>query len=363
MKAIALLGRRDEPTDGVADYCKFLAPALLKHNIELEVARVPWAERGWSQAMRWLSSESRKWTGEWVLLQYNALAWSRRGFPVRARRVLKLLQRRGARCGIVFHDAHAFEGLRFRDRLRGMIQNWTMLELYKHAERSAFTVPLSSAEWLPSERSRAAFIPIGANIPSLYIRRSYTAAETPKVVAVFSITGGEACARETQDISHAVRSVNAQLGPVRLEVFGRGAEYAQELLEETLGVPGIELHVRGVIPADEITRTLAAAHVLLFVRGVINSHRGTAIAGISCGLPVVAYGKAGDDPAIDAAGCRLALWHNPNALAAELRHVLSDARLWQALHERSLRAQAEYFSWEAVASRYAQLLSTSETRQ
>jgi glycosyltransferase involved in cell wall biosynthesis len=363
MKAIALLGRRDEPTDGVADYCKFLAPALLKHNFELEVVRVPWAERGWSEAMRWLSTESQKWTGEWVLLQYNALAWSRRGFPVRARCVLKLLQRRGARCAVVFHDAQAFEGSRFRDRLRGRIQNWTMLELYKHAERSAFTVPLSSAEWLPSERARAAFIPIGANIPSLCIKRSYRTNETPKVVTVFSVTGGDACARETEDIAHAVRSVNAKLGPVRLEVFGRGAENAQKLLEEALSVPGIELRVRGVISAEEITRTLTAAHVLLFVRGVINSHRGTAIAGISCGLPVVAYGKAGDDPAIDSAGCRLAPWHNQNALAAELRHVLSDTRLWQGLHERSLRAQAEYFSWDAVAGRYARLLSTPETRQ
>ena len=363
MKVIALLGRKDEPTDGVADYCKFLAPALLKHNIELEVARVPWAERGWSQAMRWLSSESRKWTGEWVLLQYNALAWSRRGFPVRARRALKLLQRRGARCAVVFHDTHAFEGSRFRDWVRAKIQNWTMLQLYQHAERSAFTVALSTVEWLPSKRSRAAFIPIGANIPSLCTQRNYTTTETPKVVTVFSVTGGNARARETEDIAHAIRSVNAQLGPVRLEVFGRGAENAQKLLEETLSVPGIELRVRGVIPAEEITRTLAAAHVLLFVRGVINSHRGTAIAGISCGLPVVAYGKAGDDPAIDAAGFQLAPWHNPSALAAELLRVLADARLWQGLHERSLRAQAEYFSWDAVAGRYAQLLSIPENRQ
>src|SRR5580658_264457 len=104
MKAIALLGHRDEPTDGVADYCSYLAQALRTHNIDLEIVHVPWAERGWRGAMSWLSSESRNWTGQWVLLQYTAMAWSRRGLPFRVLAVLRLLLKHALKCAVVFHD-------------------------------------------------------------------------------------------------------------------------------------------------------------------------------------------------------------------------------------------------------------------
>jgi len=360
MKAIALLGRRDEPTDGVTDYCNSLARALRKRAVELEIVRVPWAERGWSEALRWLSHESRRWSGQWVLLQYTALAWSRRGFSIRVRQVLKLLQRNSARCAVVFHDAQAYEGARLRDWFRRKIQHWTMQGLLVCADQSIFTVPLKSATWMHADSLSATFVPVGANIPSHTASRKYTSDESPKTIAVFCITGGEKGAREIRDIALAVREVHARLGPVCLEVFGRGAEDSESLFREALKVSGIWIRVRGILSAEEITRCLATADVLLFVRGIINSHRTTAIAGISCGIPVVGYGNSGDDPAIDSAGVRLAPWHNPDALAAELVHVLADAQLWQELHDRSLAAQSEYFSWDAIAGRYAQLLGASE---
>jgi len=363
MKVIALLGRRDEPTDGVADYCSFLAQALRKQDIELEIVRMPWAERGWGEAMRWLAGESSNWRADWVLLQYTALSWSRRGFSVRARDILKLLRQQGLRCAVVFHDAHPFEGTRFRDKVRQKIQNRTMLHLYRNSERSAFTVALETAEWLPRDAPHAAFIPIGANIPTSCIHKTYRSSDSPKVVAVFSVTDGEPRVQEVDDIVGAVKLVHARIGPVRLEVFGRGAENARKLLENGLSVPGIELRVRGIIPAEEITRTLAEAHVLLFVRGLTNSHRGTAIAGIACGLPVVGYGQAGADPAIDMAGVCLAPWRNPETLAESLVTVLQDENLWRQLHERSLKAHAEYFSWDAVAGRFANLLGDSSVEK
>ncbi|HEY4742771.1 MAG TPA: glycosyltransferase [Candidatus Acidoferrales bacterium] len=363
MKAIALLGRRDEPTDGVADYCKFLASAFQRHDIELDIVRVPWAERGWLGAMRWLSRESRSWTGHWVILQYTALEWSRRGFSFRVRGILRLLHKRGVRCAVVFHDAYPFEGTRLRDRVRRRIQNWTMRELYLQSERSAFTVPLQSVPWLPPDQRRAAFIPIGANVPSYCQSRTYSTRQTPKIIAVFSVTEAGAGAREVQEIAMAVRGAHDRLGPVRLEIFGRGCEESRALLEKGLNRSGIEIRVRGVIPADEITKTLATAHVLLFVRGLMNSHRGTAIAGIACGLPVVGFGEVGVDPAIESAGIRLARLHDTEALANALVEVLADEKVWRELHERSLRAQAEYFSWDAVAKRFVSLLKEREGRR
>ena len=176
---------------------------------------------------------------------------------------------------------------------------------------------------------------------------------------MFSVTGGEAQSQEVCDIALVARNVKRGVGPIRLEVFGRGCEEARESLERALNGSGIELRVRGVVPAEEMTRTLASAHVLLCVRGVITSRRGTAIAGIACGLPVLGYGQSGTNPAIDAAGVWLAPWRNSQILSDGLAQVLTDAKLWQSMHDRSLRAQAQYFSWDAVADRYVKLLAGS----
>ncbi|MFZ0637700.1 MAG: glycosyltransferase family 4 protein [Candidatus Acidiferrales bacterium] len=360
MRVIALLGRRDHPTDGVVDYCNFLGEAQARRGIQLELAQVPWAERGWPRALRRLSHESASWRGEWVLLQYTALSWSRRGFAVGALRALRRVKKHGARCVVVFHDAFTFDSPRLRDRIRQKIQNRTMRKLFEESERSVLTVAPETLSWLPADHHRATFIPIGANIPEYREPRTYDARQSPKIIAVFSVTGGDARAQEVSDIAVAARRAQMAAGPVLLDVFGRGAEDARDSLQRALEGSGVELRVRGVIPAAEITATLASAHVSLCVRGLTTSHRGTSIAGISCGLPVVGYGRPGDDPAIDAAGVRLAPWHDADALAAELVRVLTDEQLWRELHERCRRAQAEYFSWDAVASRYEKLLATAE---
>lgn len=357
MKAqfIALLGRADEPTDGVADYCGFLAQAFLRRNVALRTERVPWAERGWREALRWLARESEQWKDGRVLLQYTAMSWSRRGFPFGALRVLRLLRRQGLRCTIVFHDGAPYRGPRVRDGVRRAVQTWTLRQMLQQAPRSVITSPPNTLDWLPDGESGAAFIPIGANIPECRMPRVFDAGRQPKTVAVFNVTGGEARAREVADIALAVRHAEQRVGPMRLEVFGRGAPEAEELLRNALRGARVELRVRGVIAAEEVTRTLAAADVSLCVRGLTTSNRGTSIAGIACGVPVVGYGRPGSDQAIDAAGVQLAPWHEPAALANTLVEVLTDAELWQQLHKRNLQAQEQYFSWDAVAEGYLKL--------
>jgi glycosyltransferase involved in cell wall biosynthesis len=186
----------------------------------------------------------------------------------------------------------------------------------------------------------------------------FSTKQTPKIVAVFSVTGGEAQSQEVHDIAQAARHVKQRVGAIRLELFGRGCLEARESLERALDGSGIELRVRSVVPAEEITRTLASAHALLCVRGLITSRRGTAIAGIACGLPVVGYGQSGSNPVIDAAGIRLVPWGNSEMLAEGLVQVLIDEKIWQDMHEKSHRAHIEYFSWDAIAGRFASNLES-----
>jgi hypothetical protein len=113
----ALLGRCDFPTDGVEDYCARLSQALAKRGVALQLVRMPWAERGWFYALRWLWQEARAWQGRWVLVQYTALAWSRRGFPIGLLPVLKILRGRKCRLGIVYHLHLPFLGVSYPSRI------------------------------------------------------------------------------------------------------------------------------------------------------------------------------------------------------------------------------------------------------
>src|SRR5258708_17118356 len=61
-RCVALLGRRDEPTDAVEEYCHFLGAALAAQGISLEFERVPWCELGWRKALAGMDRRGWAWT-------------------------------------------------------------------------------------------------------------------------------------------------------------------------------------------------------------------------------------------------------------------------------------------------------------
>ena len=162
---MALVGKRDEPTDGVADYCAWLGEALTPCGYELQTFRVRWPELGWNAALAELDEISKQWRGCWVLLQYTVLAWSRRGFPGRVPGIVSALKKNGARCGVVFHDFNPFPGDRIIDRVRRAYQARILSRIYQLVDLASFTVPLDKVAWAPSNDRKAVFIPVGANCP------------------------------------------------------------------------------------------------------------------------------------------------------------------------------------------------------
>lgn len=359
---IALLGRRDTPTDGVQDYCTFLGKALQRHGVELKLVRVPWAEQGWIKALRQLRRECGGWSGKWVLLQYTALAWPHRGFPFLALATLATLQRGGARVAVVFHEPNrqGDSWPRLIDRIRGACQDWVIRRLYREAIRAIFTVPLDTVAWLPRAQAKAAFIPIGSNIPERMSCRAAPAADREKTVIVFGVTGAHWMAREVEEIAGVVTEAAKAIGKLRLVVVGRGSGEAQESLAKALGGCNVELVVRGVLPAEEVACEFEHADALLFVRGAFTLQRGSAIAGIACGLPVVAYRNGNVQSPLKEAGVEWAPWRDRHALARGLVQVLSDPSHWLQLHERNLEVQKDWFSWSSVAERLRSVLSTVE---
>ena len=357
--ATVLLGRKDSPTDGVADYCDALGEALALQGVALQQRRVPWAEKGWWRALRWLSAESRPWREQWVFFQYTSLGWSCRGFPLGAIAVVALLRRRRARCAVVFHDANPPSGDRLIDRIRAAFQMRVIRAIFALSERAVFTFPLERISWLPAKTGKAVFIPLGANIPANSQRRrnGRDSARGPKTVAVFGVTVGRVTSEEVADIAYALSAADKRLSPLRLLVLGRGSDEAHGALEAALRGTRVQLVVCGVLPAAEVTQALSEADVLLFVRGLVSPRRSSAVAGVACGLPIVGYGESDSSFPISEAGVEYAPWQDRDALAQALCSTLSDEERWHELHERSLRAQAEYFSWEKIARQYQRVMS------
>jgi glycosyltransferase involved in cell wall biosynthesis len=362
-KCIALLGRRDAPTDAVEEYCRYLGEALHEHDFELELARVGWLDDGWPVAMRELERQAVAWRGCWVLVQYTALAWSERGFPLRFLRVLKILRQAGARVAMVYHDVLPYHGSRTIDKLRRRAQIHAMTEALRSCDLGVFTVPVSKIPWVGKKHTRSVFIPVGANLPAperAWEMREHGGTERLPTVGVFGITGGEGGIWEIASISEALQIAAERLGKLRLVVMGRHSDTAEKALRNLMDKSPIEVSALGILPGEEIVQQLACCDVLLFVRGGISSRRGSAIAGIACGLPVVALDGPETASPITEAGVVFADPKRQRGLGEALLRVLSDAEYRGLLAERSRRAQEKYFAWRAIAARYAEALGATD---
>jgi glycosyltransferase involved in cell wall biosynthesis len=353
---IALLGRPDTPSDGVQDYCEFLGRALKSRGIELTITRVDWFQDGWIRALAQLRQAARQWRGRWIILQYTALAWSRHGLPLGLLPVIAVLRHSGARCAIVYHEPYRQEG---SGRLRGGCQGYVIQKMYRHAHKAIFPDPLETIDWLPNNETKAAFIPIGANVTT-----NIATAVNPelnrrvKTIVLFCLSRQPNASMEIEDISHAARSAAAKSLPLRFVFFGRGTSEAKEEIESAFRNIPVEISFLGLIRSNEIGCVLAQSDVMLCVRGAITPRRGSAIAGIAFGLPIVGYQGVGTGFPITEAGLELVTYRDKQALGRALCNVVADERLRQNLGRRSRRAHEDYFSWEKIAERFVQELFT-----
>lgn len=356
---LVLLGRLDLPTDGVRDYCSQLSEAFARRGEHLDIVEMRWENQGWPKAVRQLWRDSRLWRGRWVLFQYTALMWSRRGFPIGALAALWILKLRGAKTCVVFHDIRYDQAREWKQRVRVAFQYRTMRLALRWAVRFVLTVPASQVPWLPKNSAKAVFIPVGSGIPETgsQVQSRGTKLDNVPTVAVFGITGGTQAKNESGDISYVARHAISRSGNLRLVITGRGSLEAESVLRRDLEGSGVELLILGVLPPEQIRENLAKADVLLCIRGHISSRRSSAIAGIACGLPIIGY--RGEETAfpITEAGVLLVESGDRDGVAEALWRVLSDGKLREELRERSAAAEKKYFSWDAIATQFLRVLA------
>ena len=359
--AIALLGRADAPTDAVEEYCRYLGEALRKQGISLATERVAWMDRGWPRALRSLRRHAKAWKGMYVLVQYTALGWSRRGFPRRFIRVLRILKAAGSRVAVVYHDVEPFAVKRWLDGVRRRSQLRVMRAALELSDTAVFTVPLEKISWIQSHPANAVFIPVGANFPTTgeAVSRRGVSNAGKLSIAIFGITGGKATQQEIGEIVDAVRFAASRIKELRLVVFGRNSKEAEPELRKRLeGVP-VEVQALGVLSSEDVVRSLSGCDVLLFVRGPISTRRSSAIAGIACGLPVIASEGPETAPPITEAGIAFYSPQKKGDLHDVLLHILQDEHHRASLAQQSWVAQQRHFSWNVIARQYAEFVEKS----
>jgi glycosyltransferase involved in cell wall biosynthesis len=250
-------------------------------------------------------------------------------------------------------------GSRAIDRVRGACQNWVIRKLYGQSERSIFPAPLPTIAWLSKGDPKAAFVPIGANIPER--RPTRPEIELPKVneersIVIFCLSGMPILREELDDISRAASVAKEKGAEFRLTFIGRGTNEASEEISRTLENIPIEFSNLGLVPAEEVCAALTGADAMLCVRGRVYPRRGSAIAGIACGLPIIAYAGEAENTPIADAGLVLVPYRDGAALGTALARVLKDRSLLSELQEKSLRAYERHFSWDSIAAKVAAFL-------
>ena len=244
-----------------------------------------------------------------------------------------------------------------------------MRYLSKSAARAILPVPVDSASWL-SALSKSIFIPIGANIPSLDDLAGegfVPVRDAIPTVAVFGVTTWPAAQiREVEAIVHAVRHACAKVGEMQLLVLGRGAKEAEPLLRDQLAGSSVRLRVEGLCSEREISASLAASDVLLFVRGALSTRRGSGLAGIACGLPIVAYQGRETAWPLTQAGIVFVRQDDLVSLGNQLSALLLDRKRQMDLSARNRAVFREWFSWGRIAERWIEALGAArpgEVRQ
>jgi glycosyltransferase involved in cell wall biosynthesis len=355
---VTLLARRDQPTDAVEDYCHLLRTALRAGGLRTESAHVRWQEQGWGIALADLARQKHGWRGAYVMPQYTAYKWSRRGFPLGFLLVVAILKRRGARVGVVYHDPVPYDGRRPIDVARRNVQIFTMRQAGRLADALISTLPPERVPWMrdPVLRRKATLIPVGSNVATPDQIRHASGKERMPTIAVFGVTTHRQ--EEAEALALVARETARQVGRLRLRVFGRGAEQAEDALARGLSGSAVELEVHHLVPPELAGQLLMSSHAELFLRSGVSTRRTSVIAGIACGLPIVGYAGCETGFPIVEAGVRLVPLGDVRGLVRELSLVLRDGSVRTEMERRSRLAASRYFSWDAIALRYVEVFDS-----
>lgn len=343
-----ILGRRDQPTDGVWDYTDRLAPACGRLGVPTGVRHVAWDREGWVRALLGLLRELKRTRPAWIVLQVTHLAWSKRGFSLGMLAPALVARVAGIRVAAVLHDPSGFGGARVRDRMRRLVQLASMRCVARICTKTFVTVHPSVIPWASRRKDQPELLVVGSNVWERDWSRDpmRPAGQDEFRVAVFGCTEGSRGDLERQTIVRASSLAARQLGRVHVLAFGRGTRPGEAWPQSD----GVTVESMGLVSAEEASAILSGVDAMLFVRGGMCSRRGAAVAAIAHGLPVVGFRGSETAWPVTEAGVVLVDPGDVEGLAAGLVRVATDGGFAACLRRRNAEVYRRCFSWDAVAS-------------
>ncbi len=358
MRILILTQRMPPAQCGIGDYTRQLAAELTgsSHCVEVvcsEGAPLP----GVRVAPRWWENPAsivdaiKEHRPTIILLQFTPLMYGGGSQSSRAR-VVHLWSRLGSYCtlGLLVHESYFREWWHFPSWIRGALEKRYLLRLASVSDY-VFTASENVLALVKSElpEKKNVWLPISSNIPRVPVSRSRAkgALGIPAGAVVLTIFGGgnnvkwlarHVGAADAALVASGLRPYWLLMGGARKDWFRVRSETVQE----------------GFLPVEEVSNRLAATDIFLMPHySGISSKRGTLMAAIQHGLPVVGtQGPTTDSIWSRAPGIALSRRFSAAAFANNVKLFALDQTLRESGGGSNEQLFRSRFSWAEVVRRF-----------
>jgi hypothetical protein len=352
---VAVVGVSEAAVCGVRDYAAVLTETLVAEGVSasthwltrtqssLPAARAEMA--GWAST---LERELRAAAPDLVLLHYSVFAYSYRGVPVFASRVVRALRAPGAPVISILHEiVYPFSKRGWRAKVWALSQRLLLIGVMRASDAVLVTADfrarwLASRRWLP--RRPSALAPVHSALPPP--RGEDRERFANRTLGLFGYANQGASASIVLDALAALRESYPDAQLVLLGAPGAESAAGEEWLElaRARGVAEA-VSFSGTLPAAELSEALATCEVLLFAdEGGPASRKSSLAAVLASGRPVVALdGPRRWQQLVDAAAISLVA-PVPESLARAVRGLLADR-----LERDELGARGQRFARERMS--------------
>jgi glycosyltransferase involved in cell wall biosynthesis len=332
--------RRTQPVDAIDEYSRRLVDAMVRSG-----RRATYLPDGLSIARR---TDVRP---DWILLQYMPFSYARWGLaPGVIRDAIALKRATGARFAVMVHECWV-PMVTWRTCLMGAYQRAQLRTLLRVAD--VFAVSMES--FLTPFGSRGVAIPVGSNIsPTATARddaRQALGVGDELVIALFGTGNAQ---RVLGHAETALAALVDERGTDEIRVLNLGAG------AKPLSVPpGLRVDTPGTLAEDEVSLRLRASDLLLlsFADG-ISTRRGTLMAGLAHGLPIVGLRGVSTDAVLlrHPEAFVLTPVGDHEAFAKAVLALAGDRERMAATGQAAGALYREQFDWPVIADRMLALL-------
>lgn len=364
---VTILGRDFPPAvGGIGDHTDLLAAELARRGRAVTVVCSPPADARASFEVRpvverWdargaarILDAVRSSTPDVVVWQYNPFAVGRRGLAPSIGRLARAL---AAEAPLVLLAHELWFPFR-RNGLKGLL--WAlahrvqMRALARAARAIVVTTEQRAAELaraVPAAASKVRIVPIAANVEPRPEQRSARAAyDFPDDAFVVAHLGSVGPGREIGRVFIAIEALRARGLDARLLLAGNTGPF------QAPGSLNGAVVTTGILSREQLSEALASADAYVHpdLVGASAGRRGSLVAALAHGLPVVAF--AGPDQSRELLDGENIVVTQPDGLAAALAGLAADPLRARALGEAARRTYGEHFAWPRVGDGIAAVL-------